>query len=230
MRQTKKSSGHQRKAIPATSTSGKRIGRPPAEKSLFSFEYTLRDESGINVHVCQKAFCIVHGFGPKRLQALRQKVKAGQLQFDRCGKHDNHPTVAEEVKQLVREHIRSLPTRHSHYSRKDNSGRVYLSAELSIARLHHNFLEKHDPEYLQLVEENRRRVISHEPVELLRKLLVSKHLYHDIFVNEFSIHFGYPRTDSCSTCDTLHITIEAATDTQRPLLEKQATEIASTTN
>lgn len=85
-------------------------------------------------------------------------------------------------------------------------------------------MEKHDPEYLQLVEENRCHVISHEPIELLRKPLVSEHLYHDIFVKEFSIHFGYPRTDSCSTHDTLHIAIEAATDTQRPLLEKQLKE------
>ena len=179
-RQTKKSSGHQRKAVPATSSSGRRISRPPAEESSFSFQYTLRNDRGINVHVCQKAFCIVHGFGPKRLQVLRRKVLTGQLELDRRGKHGNHATVGEEVKERIREHIRSLPARRSHYSRKDNSNRLYLTADLSIARLHHDFLEKNDPEYILLVEENRRRAIAHERTEVLRKPLVSEHLYLDI--------------------------------------------------
>ena len=40
-RQTKKTSGHQRKTESTVSSSGKRIGRPPAEDGPFSFEYTL---------------------------------------------------------------------------------------------------------------------------------------------------------------------------------------------
>lgn len=62
--------------------------------------------------------------------------------------------------------------------------------------------------------------MSHEAPQKLRKPLVSEHLYHDIFVTEFNIHFGYPRTDSCSTCDGLLVQMEAVTDTQRPQLEK----------
>ena len=38
-------------------------------------------------------------------------------------------------------------------------------------------------------------------VQKLRKPL-------DIFVEEYNIHFGYPRTDRCSTCDSLAIQIE----------------------
>ena len=70
-RQTKPTSGHPRKSNPSVTASGKRVGRPPAEGSKFSFEYTLQNEQNINVRVCQKAFCILHGFGPKRLQVLR---------------------------------------------------------------------------------------------------------------------------------------------------------------
>ncbi len=45
-------------------------------------------------------------------------------------------------------------------------------------------------------------------------------MYHDIFVNEFNMHFGYPRTDSCSTCDGLTVQIESATELEKPQLEQ----------
>ena len=217
--ETVRSSGHPRKDNPVTS-SGKRLGRPPAEYSRFSFDYTLVNEKGINVRVCQKAFCTVHGFGPKRLQVLRQKIENGRLELDRRGKHDNHSTIDNEVKDLIREHIKSLPSRQSHYSRKDNPQRIYLSPELSIARLHYKFLEKYDPEYIQLKEEHQKCVIAHKEPPKLRKPLVSEHLYHDIFVNEFNIHFGYPRTDTYSTCDKLMIQTDAATGSERQQIQE----------
>lgn len=58
--QTKKSSGHRRKNFLATSSTDKRIGRPPAEESSFSFEYSLRNDCGINVHVCHAPKGILH--------------------------------------------------------------------------------------------------------------------------------------------------------------------------
>lgn len=78
-----------RKANSSFGSGGKKLGRPPAEESQFSFEYTIQNENGIKVPVCQKAFCSVHGFGPKRLQVLRRKVQSGhgQLEPDKQGKH-----------------------------------------------------------------------------------------------------------------------------------------------
>lgn len=73
-------------------------------------------------------------------------------------------------------------------------------------------MEKHDPQYLQLEEENRQRKISHKPLQKIRKAIASEHFYHDIFVNEFNIYFGYPRTDTCDTCDSLKLRIENATE------------------
>ena len=51
--------------------------------------------------------------------------------------------------------------------------------------------------------------LSHRPVEKIRKPLASEHFYHDIFTGEFNIYFGYPRTDTCSTCDGLQLKIAA---------------------
>ena len=59
----------------------------------------------------------------------------------------------------------------------------------------------------------------HEPVKELRNHLVSEHMYHDILVTEFNIHFGYPRSDYSSTCDGLAVQIEAVTEAEKPLLQ-----------
>ena len=143
----------------------------------------------------QNAFCSVHGFRPKRLLILRKEQgrDGASLEPDRRGKYDKHVAIDENLKDLVREHIRSFPVRHSHYSWQDNRGQVYLSPELSTAKLHRMFLEAHahDPKYIQIQEDNVQCRISHQPVEKLRKP-VSEHLYHNIFVSEFNIHFGYP--------------------------------------
>lgn len=52
----------------------------------------------------------------------------------------------------VREHIKSFPRQTSHYSRKDVPLRRYLSEDLSAQRMHHMYLELHEP---AVVERNR---------------------------------------------------------------------------
>ena len=115
--------------------------------SLASISYCLINKKGIPVKVCQKAFCGVHAFGPKRLWVLRDKIaSAGEegIICDKRGKHDNHQRVNDDVHNL--EHIHSFPAISSRDSRSDNLGRVYLSPEL---RLYHDFLEKHDQDYVK---------------------------------------------------------------------------------
>ena len=124
-RETKQSKGHKYKTNPALTSNGKRLGRPPAEESAFSFEYCLRNERGTDVKVCKMGFCAVHGFTPKWLQVLHHKIAAAgesSIELDNRGKHSNRQTIGDDVRQLIREHISSFPARSSHYSRKDNSG------------------------------------------------------------------------------------------------------------
>ena len=100
--------------------------------------------------------------------------------------------------------------------------KVYFSPELSIAKLHQMFLEQHDPEYIQLRKENQERGVAREPEKDIRKPLVLEHMYHDIFVKEFNIGFGYPRTDTCDTCDSMKLQIEqAATLPEKEALQKK---------
>lgn len=85
------------------------------------------------------------------------------------------------------------------------------------------FLAKHDPDYVAFVERRREALISHQATEEEeRKPIVTERYYHDVFVNEFNIHFGYPRSDTCDTCDSLKIKIEAAeTEEEKGKLDKQ---------
>jgi len=213
-RETKKSVGHKRKSIPSVGKYGKKVGRPPAEESSFSVEYQIRDEKGLNRKVCQKAFLLIHGFGKRRLEILRKKMPVGSTvpEPDCRGKHSNRPLkVSDELHQKVREHIMSFPAKQSHYSRHDNPGRLYLSPDLSIARMYQMFLVKHDPQYVECMERRREALINHQEVDSVEiKPIISEHYYHDIFVKEFNIHFGSPRSDTCDKCDSLQIRIDAA--------------------
>ena len=56
-------SGHMRKENPTAGKNGKKMGRPPADEASFTIEYNVRNEKGINVTICQKAFILIHGFG-----------------------------------------------------------------------------------------------------------------------------------------------------------------------
>lgn len=58
-------------------------------------------------------------------RVLRKKIEdSGGLEPDKRRKNGKHYSVGEDVKELVREHIRSFPARHSHYSCQDNAGKV----------------------------------------------------------------------------------------------------------
>ena len=46
--------------------------------------------------------------------------------------------------------------------------------------------------------------------DLYSDLHVSYETYRKIFNNDFNISFGYPRTDTCSKCDEIKISIKKA--------------------
>lgn len=79
-----------------------------------------------------------------------------------------------------------FPGRTSHYSLHDSS-RIYLPEELNVKKMHGMFID--------LYKDN--------------GIKVSYEYYRNIFNGDFNIAFGYPRTDTCSTCDTYKVKIDA---------------------
>lgn len=124
----------------------KRQGALSRRSHTISYHVRLKD--GSQVQVCKQSFCDLHAIGKRRVEKLTEKLVAGVLvPGDNRGKHSNRPhSIPEERKDMVREHIRSMPRRKSHYSRNSNRRKEYLSEGLSIARMHQMYLEKYEPQ------------------------------------------------------------------------------------
>ncbi|KAF2906166.1 hypothetical protein ILUMI_00004 [Ignelater luminosus] len=102
---------------------------------------------------------------------------------DMRGKHSNRPNkLAADVVATVREHIESFPPRESYYSRNE-SQKKYLPAELTY-------------DLLKKKEQTKPRI--------------TYDFYYRYFVEHFNLSFGFPRTDTCSTCDMINVQIESA--------------------
>ena len=99
------------------------------------------------------------------------------------GKHVSRPhRYPQTVLSKVAEHIRMFPSETSHYSRKSNPNRKYLSPELNINKMY--------------------KLYTIWCKEQGLKKIVSGRKYRDIFNTEFNLGFGNPKSDTCAKCDS----------------------------
>lgn len=153
----------------------------------FSYHIKIKRESGIvAVSVCAKAFRAIYGISKKKLEYIQRSLKdTGHAPKDKRGLHHNRPNrLSEETINKVKEHIASFKGRTSHYS-YERTKKIYLPEELNLQKMHNLYQEKY----------------SQNPISYER--------YRQIFVNNFNISFGYPRSDTCSTCDEFSAKMKA---------------------
>lgn len=150
------------------------------DANLHSATYAYRvritnNDQTIDVPICFKAFMAIHGITQQRLKTLKKSLQeTGNAPLDMRGKHSNRPRkLTEDVKNKAMEHIRSFRGRKSHYSLHESS-KLYLSEDLNVKKMYNMFQYKDS--------------LSYES-------------YRTIFVNNFNIGFGYPRSDTCGNCD-----------------------------
>lgn len=143
----------------------------------YSFRVRTASENGtVDTPVCFKAFLSIHGIGRKRLENIQKSLKtSGSAPKDMRGKNKKKHALSQERLNEVLEHIRSFKGRESHYSRK-KSEKVYLPEELNIKKMYDMY-------------------------KTINSLAVSYETYRNIFNKHFNISFGFPRSDTCSTCD-----------------------------
>lgn len=156
--------------------------------------------NGIVRKICKKAFLSLHGITKARLERLQKHLNIGHgtPPMDGRGKHVRRPNkLPEGTDDKIREHILSFPKYKSHYSLKDNLNHYYLSPLLSIAKMHHMYLQKYEPE--QLLHENQ-----------YMKPIVKYEYYRKFFTENFKMSFGKPKSDTCQKCDKLMNKIDAA--------------------
>nr|CAI5830759.1 unnamed protein product [Callosobruchus analis] len=96
--------------------------------------------------------------------------------LDSRGRHSNRPhKIDQEVKDFVKTHINRFPVDESHYSRNRNPHKKYLSPLLNLKEYNqHNLPEK---------------------------FKIKKCSYSKIFVTEFNLSFGNPKSGTCAICD-----------------------------
>lgn len=138
--------------------------------------------------VCFKAFIALHGVTRSRVETVKKSLTTtGEIHVDMRGKHKNrkHRLPDDDI-QSVHEHIKSFRSRRAHYSRRNERKRVYLSEELNITKMFALYKEKYPTSR------------------------VKYSVYNKIFNSSFNISFGYPRCDTCSSCDEHFVLLKAA--------------------
>ena len=160
-------------------------------KRSFSFKYSASFE-GKTYQICKQALASIFGIKIAKINYMCELVSKGSPGSDERGKHNTRPNrTPEEVKQHIRDFINTVPKYVSHYTRRHNPNRHYLSPELNEKKLY--------VIYVQFVTE---RAI----------LPATFRTFREVFVCEFNMHFGHPKLDTCKTCDKLTIDIKHASD------------------
>ncbi|KAK3887881.1 hypothetical protein Pcinc_008031 [Petrolisthes cinctipes] len=107
---------------------------------------------------------------------------------DQRGAHSPTKKKPDIVVECVCEHIRSLPTVTSHYTRAKSPHRRYLSTEMSLSQMYE--------QYCMWMDEH------HRGVEV-----VKNSYYNKVFNTRFNLGFAPVKMDTCNTCDRLGASI-----------------------
>lgn len=87
-----------------------------------SFKYFIFSKKNGEVPICQKTLCNIFKITPRRIQMLQEKIKFNRSLEDKRGLHGKQRNkIADETKQLIRQHISSFPQQENHYSRQESN-------------------------------------------------------------------------------------------------------------
>lgn len=161
----------------------RRYAGPDSKRSV-TYEYSVVADSK-DVVICKKAFYSIHGISKKRVENVVAKVgTTGIAPVDKRGKASSSNRTPDEVEQLVKEHILSLPTCSSHYSRAKSRDKVYLPPGYT----HHHCYDLYK---LTCAED-----------QVAADKIVSFSAYSRQF-STYNIGSNPPMIDTCSTCDRI---------------------------
>ncbi|KAF0748689.1 Uncharacterized protein FWK35_00027376, partial [Aphis craccivora] len=131
----------------------------------------------------------------ENVQLKSRATISGAVLCDMRGRHSPGITISEERLSIAKKHILSIPTYESHYTRRDTQKR-YLPSTYTLAQLYSEYKRNCDNPISRTVYEK---------------------LVHDL-----NIFIKTPKTDTCNTCDQLHMKINFATDEEKLKLQELA--------
>lgn len=155
------------------------LGRPKPKST--SFKYFLTSSSG-RLTVCKKAFINIHAITLARVRRLTRLLVEGKQPDDKRGKCISGNAIPGNIIAEIEDHIRSFPTKISHYS---STEKKYLDEKLNVKIMYELFQIKYP--YTK----------------------VKYKFYLKIFKERFSLGFGRPQVDTCCKCEELNIKIKS---------------------
>lgn len=154
--------------------------------------------------VFKKAFCSILGIGKSRVERIVKLMQNNvPSPVDKRGKHNNRSNKKSDIVMFqIESHIESFPARQSHYSRSKNENVKYLTPDLNITTMYELYMLKYEPDTWKSIQDKIEGV----------KPIVSYDLYRKHFLTNYNLSFGYPRSDTCQTCDRLQNCITTSID------------------
>lgn len=135
------------------------------------------DKNGESVQVCKMFFMATLNVSDRCIRTVVSKSKQGFLDVEFRGKH-LVAKVSDEIKSGIRNHISSIPTVESHYTRA-NTQRKYINGDKTLVQLYKDY-----------------KIDCQENDKPFAKLSMYRH----IFNYEFNISFHSPKKDICEIC------------------------------
>ncbi|KAL0127565.1 hypothetical protein PUN28_003086 [Cardiocondyla obscurior] len=136
----------------------------------FTYSLLLKDKF---ITVCKSMFLSTFALSEKFVRHVMKKKRmstSGILEPDQRGRHTPKTKKSEDVKERVREHIRSFPTEKP-TNPNDHSGICYLNSNLNIAAMHKLYVLKCKQE------------------DVYESEIVKESYYREIFKTEFNLGF-----------------------------------------
>lgn len=158
-----------------------RVAHNQIKPRLNTWHYSVKLD-GVSKKVCQKFVICLFNVSKKRLRVIQSKIIDGVDFQERRGSHDNRPHKLEEnVLELMKDHLESIPSEPSHYSSHKTNLHYFDNPDLNVKVIFEKFKEF----YKEKTNKN------------LKMTYVT---YFKLFKEKFRYGFRRPKTDICDFC------------------------------
>lgn len=161
-------------------------------RRAYTRKYYLPATNG-RVRVCKEMFLATLNITDKKTRSLAAKIiKNDGICYDDQRKHNGGQNrIPEENVKFMEDHIRSFPAYSSHYSR-EKSSKLYLSSDLSIAKMFRLYKQKCIEDERDSVEYNSYRLC----------------------FRTFKLAFRRPSKDICNECEKFSAQLKSESNAQ----------------
>lgn len=146
----------------------------PNSKRSFTRKYVFPIHNESKVEVCKTVFKHTLRISDQRIAYALDK----ETVVDKRDKHEPHNKLSNASRNEIKDFIKKFPFYESHYTRKENTNRRYLSPSLNITlmyKLYANYCSQHTVN------------------------AASEYVFRQVFNSDFNLHFHPPLKETYKT-------------------------------